>query len=214
MRRSPLMLAIMLLLLAGCSSKTKKETQQVSEQADSGKTASDQPDQKVEIQEIATRFVRAYLSQDSAKVNALIHPELGLTIILRIGAGDRFQQISTLDFANPLPGFYPYPTFQNDYGITFASLPTYSCEHEKWSKDGWFIDTTTHPNTLSSLAAFLDRVEEQEIPAEEIQKMKTLEQTSYRVILTGKESVIFHITNYQNAWYVTLLDRAYSSCDA
>ncbi|KAF5308623.1 hypothetical protein FQR65_LT18034 [Abscondita terminalis] len=79
-----------------------------------------------ELLESITQQQEAAIDQQRFNALTLIHPELGLTIILRIGAGDRFQQISTLDFANPLPGFYPYPTFRNEYGITFASLPTYS----------------------------------------------------------------------------------------
>ncbi|MBE8713003.1 hypothetical protein [Sphingobacterium hungaricum] len=167
---------------------------------------------KQDLMNVITRFARAYLSQDNGKANALIHPDLGLVVIYRPGAMDTFTKVDSLDFKNPIPAHYAYETFSNQYALTFGSLPKLDCGNLSWDKQGFFCDTTENATTLSTLSSFYKEINEP-FPLEEGQ-ITELEKDSYRVILVDQSDLIFHVKRYENNWYVTVLDRAYSGCDA
>lgn len=166
------------------------------------------------LSEVITRFVRAYASQDNGKANQLVHPELGLTIIYRPGVSDSYVKVDSMDFSNPVPSYYSYPKFTNEAVLTYDKLPIYSCETEQWDKEGFYCDTTVHPNQLSAIALFEQEFNELQFTDEMIAALKKEEQESYRIIITAREPLVFHVRKYKNAWYVTTLDRAYAGCDA
>lgn len=167
-----------------------------------------------DLTEVITRFVRAYASKDNNKVNRLIHPDLGFTIIYRPGAADTFVQVDSINFSKSVPDYFPYPTIKNDYALVFEKLPEFDCGREKWTKLGFFCDTTSHPNQLSNIVAFEKEFDESTLPEEQLDKIEVNEAASFRVILTLDTPLVFHVQRYQGAWYVTTLDRAYAGCDA
>ena len=166
------------------------------------------------LSDVITKFVRAYVSKDNGKVNALIHPEIGITVIYRPGVADTFVKVDSMDFSKPVPNYYAYPELSNDYVLTYEKLPEFDCGTEKWDKQGFFCDTTSHPLQLSNIAAFEDEFEEGKFSDEDLEQIEKSEQESFRVILTTSEPLIFHVRKYQGKWYVTTLDRAYAGCDA
>ncbi|KGE14729.1 hypothetical protein [Sphingobacterium deserti] len=208
MRKIILAFCCVATLLAACNSSNKKSE----ETKDSVSTTMRPSDEAQAMTEVITRFTRAYLSQDSEKANALIHPDLGLYIIYRPGAMDNYQQVERLDFKKPVPEHFPYTSFENDYVLSFAELPHYDCGGEKWDKLGFFCDSTKQANQLAQITAFKQEFEQ--IDATTVNTIKELEKDSYRVILTNAENLIFHIKKYKGSWYVTVLDRAYGWCDA
>jgi len=164
------------------------------------------------ISEAITRFARAYLTQDQEKANALIHPDLGLYIIYRPGVADTYQKVDSIDFNRPVPEYFPYTTFENDYVLTFEKLPAFDCGEEKWDKLGFFCDTTSQARQLTTIATFdqeFNGMNEADLVA-----IKQLEKDTFRVILTRDENLIFHVKKHQDKWYVFVLDRAYAWCDA
>lgn len=167
-----------------------------------------------QISEVITKFVRAYISQDQQKINALLHPDLGLTIIYRPGVADVFTRVDSIDFTKPVPEYFAYPKFNNDYVLTFEKLPDYDCGTEKWSKEGFFCDTSRHPDQLSNIALFQKEFNDKKFSDEQIESIKLNEKNTYRIVLTASENLIFHVEMYQGQWYVTTLDRAYAGCDA
>ncbi|WP_140936776.1 hypothetical protein [Sphingobacterium lumbrici] len=199
------------MLLFSCCNQNKSKEQGAQ---DSTQIKVPQSEEEIEqLSEVITRFVRAYINQDNQKANALIHPELGLTVIHRPGVADVFTRVDSIDFAHPIPEYFPYPTFSNDYALTFESLPTFDCGTEKWTKEGFFCDTTSHPDQLSRIAAFQKEFNQQEFSEAQIEKIKDTEKKSYRVILTSSEPLIFHLQQQEGVWYITVLDRAYAGCD-
>lgn len=205
--------AFFALYISSCSNSKQENTD--NEALDSIAALEQRPNELAnELTETITRFVRAYNSQDSQKTNAVIHPETGLYVIYRPGAIDRYEHIDRLDFDHPIPSVRKHASFENNYALTFESAPKFSCETEKWNKEGFFCDTTAHPNRLGFLADFLNEHNESDISDEEIKQFHELEGESYQVILTTDEPLIFHVTRLGDGWYVTLLDRAYGSCDA
>ncbi|SFS75798.1 hypothetical protein [Sphingobacterium wenxiniae] len=200
-------LLISSIFAVSCNSSSKKNEDN-KDAADSIATF----EQTQQLPEVITRFARAYISQDNDKVNALIHPDLGLYIIYRPGASDVYAHVSRIDFSNPVPNHFPYTTFQNDYTLTFEKLPVFDCGSEKWDKLGFFADTTATANQLTTIAIF--RQEFENVSAAEVAQIKELEKDTYRIILTVNENLVFHVKKYEGAWYVIVLDRAYGWCDA
>ncbi|MFZ4261546.1 hypothetical protein ACFRAE_05855 [Sphingobacterium sp. HJSM2_6] len=203
-----------LLVFSSCNSSNKQQQQHLDS---SKRIAINNPEQIKQISEVITRFARAYLSQDQAKINALIHPEQGIAIIHRPGAADRYTIVDAIDFKHPVPSYYAYETFSNEQVLTFESLPSYDCGKEQWEKIGFFTDTTKNSGTqlLETIAKFLDEYEQIAYDEAIKSKINALETGSYRVILALQDHhLIFHVKQFEEIWYVTILDRAYASCDA
>lgn len=201
--------AILLIIIASCGPSQKK----TEETKDTATTVAVTPTQdSLSAEEVITRFTRAYLSQDNEKANALIHPDLGLYIIFRPGVADTYEHVKSLDFKKPVPEHFFYGTFENNYVLSFQKLPQFDCSKDKWTKQGFFCDSTETPHQLSQIVDF--KKEFEPVTAQESQQIKTIEKDSYRIILTGGDNLIFHIKKYNGTWYVTVLDRAYGWCDA
>ncbi|HMR18042.1 MAG TPA: hypothetical protein PKA53_01970 [Sphingobacterium sp.] len=166
------------------------------------------------ISEVITRFVRAYTSKDNEKVNRLIHPDLGLYVIYRPGVADNFVKTDSINFASPVPDYYPFPDLTNAYALTFEKLPVFSCDDFTWDKEGFICDTTLHPTQLTQIAIFENEFNEGTYSRKALETLENNEKASFRVVVTAENPLIFHVQCYEGAWYVTVLDRAYGGCDA
>ena len=207
-------LSIGLLLFASCNNSKKSDKQQ---QDSIPQVSMNNPEEIQQISEVISRFARAYLSQDNDKINALINPETGIAIIHRPGVADTYTLVDSIDFKNPVPAHYAYETFQNDQVLTFAPIPEFDCGKDKWTKIGFFCDTTasTTHKPLETIAKFLAEFEDVKFDEAKKKEIEALENGAYRVILAQeKNSLIFHVKKFKNGWFVTILDRAYGSCDA
>ena len=212
MYRHHISLVLLFVLLISCNQgkKSDKVTSQDSVIAVAPVTV----EQQNQLSEVITRFVRAYSSKDNAKANALIHPEIGIYIIYRPGAGDTFVKMDSLDFSNPIPEVFAYPELTIDFPLTYEKLPSFDCGTEKWDKVGFVCDTTSHPNQLSNIAAFEDEFDENKFSEDDLIQIERAEKESYRIIITSDYPLVFHVRKFNGAWYVTTLDRAYAGCDA
>lgn len=210
MRNSFLFMAIILLATAACGPAKKKNE----ETKDTVAAAIDTSSVPVEssLSQVITEFAQAFKTQDQQKINKHIHPDLGLYIIYRPGAGDEYTHTDSINFKKPVPEHFPYTKIKATDSITYAKLPEFDCGTDRWSRHGFFCDTTKTPKQLSDILAF--KKEFEPVSSAEIKKIKSLEQDSYRVILTRGDNLIFHIKKYKNAWYITTLDRSYGWCDA
>lgn len=199
-------------LLVACGQGTKK---QEGEKKDSAEVVTPVTIEETnQLTEVITRFVRAYISRDNDKVNRLIHPDLGFTVIYRPGVSDTFVKMDSIDFAKPVPAYFPYPDVQNNYMLTFEKLPEFDCGTEKWNKLGFFCDTVKHPNQLSNIVAFEKEFDESRFSERQLEQLEKSEAESFRIIVTSDTPLVFHVQMYQGNWYVTTLDRAYAGCDA
>lgn len=200
--------SLVLVLSVSCR-ETKKQQE---ETKDTLATVVDSPLDSPSMQDVILGFVAAYNDQDTAKLNAYIHPDLGLYIIYTPGVGDVYQKVQGLDFKNPVPEHFPYNKVNHDYSLRFESLPEFDCSKDRWTKKGFFCDSTATPDQLALILDF--KKDYESIPKAETEQIKMIEKDSYRVILTKNDNLIFHIKRYKDAWYVTVLDRAYGWCDA
>lgn len=204
-----LMLFTLTLLLATSCRETKKQTEQTK---DTVVTTIEPLQDTTSMQDVILGFAAAYNTQDTAKTNAYIHPELGLYIIYTPGVADVYQKVKGLDFKKPVPEHFPYSKAKNEYNLRYESLPEFDCGKDRWTKLGFFCDSTATPDQLSQILDF--KRDYENIPKTEVEQIKMIEKDSYRVILTKNDNLIFHVKRYKGAWYVTVLDRAYGWCDA
>lgn len=204
-----------IVLLGSCNNSQKSASAQ---QDTVTRSSLNKPEEIQQISEVITRFARAYLSQDNEKVNALIHPEHGLAVIYRPGVMDDFKLVDSFDFKSPVPESYPYVTFENDKMLTFEPLPEFKCDTDKWTKYGFSSDTTA-----TSVTHLLDTIMKYQAEYNEVKyndiikaRVSALEDGSYRVILNPSDEhfLIFHVKQFDGAWFVTVLDRSYGNCDA
>lgn len=160
-------------------------------------------------------IVAAFNKQDSNALNDYIDKTVGYYTIYRPGVQAIYTHAATFDFNHPVPDYYPYPHTSFSGKLTLGQLPIYDCGKETWNKKGLFCNNKQHPTELSHTAKFMNEISDAKISNAELKKLKDLEAKSYRVILTDKNApLIFHITKKDDKWIFTVLDRAYSGCDA
>lgn len=203
---------LFVLFFASCGEGNKKQEEEKKDSAEQVLPVT--VEARNELAEVITRFVRAYENRDEGKVNKLIHPELGFTVIYRPGVSDTFVKVDSIDFAKAIPEYYPYPSVKNGYALTFATLPEFDCGTEKWTKEGFFCDTTSHPNQLSNIVAFEKEFDQHLFSESQLEELEKSEEESFRVMVTLDVPLVFHVQRYRGNWYVTVLDRAYAGCDA
>lgn len=205
--------AVVLLLLYACN---QNSNQQKTSTADSLKEIIHIPEQiqRNQMDSVILGFAEAYIIRNQKEANSYVHPVLGLTVIYRPGVSNQFVKIDSLDFSDPSPDYYPYPEISGQGKLIYAKLPTYDCAQECWSKLGFYCDTTLRPRELSGIVQFEREFEKNTYTQEDLDLILEAEASSYRIIMTTDNPLIFHIEKYQGNWYVTTLDRAYGGCDA
>lgn len=161
-----------------------------------------------------TKVIKAFKDKTS-DINAMIHPKTGLFIVHRPGIFDTYIKLSKIDFKNPSE-YLPRSDFEPSYTLNYESLPTYDCDEEKWSKTGLYCDLTTRDHLLSETAYNMKKQDLGTITPETIETFKALEQDSHRVVLVDKNgnAFIFYLTQIENKWYVTILDKVSGDCSA
>jgi len=122
MRNLFLTAVIAVLFFNSCNQTTKPNT----ETKDSTATIVElnEVESSSNIDQVIHAFVKAYGNKSNAGVNALVHPDLGLKIIYRPGAADTYTQVDSIDFAKPLPSYFPYPTIISDFSsLNYEAVP-------------------------------------------------------------------------------------------
>lgn len=217
MKRFALFLGLVTFLVASCQNNQKREEQDidpVEKTTDSLEQIAADTANRPFISATVQQFIQAYNTQNNQAVNELIHPEVGITVIHRPGAIDRFNKLDKFDFEDPVPSYYPYVTAEHAYTITYGAIPIFSCETESWNKQGLFVDDTEQPNRLMTIAEHEDKYEDIKVDAERRNHIEKAEKDSHRVVLTTDTPLVFYVKEIDGKWYVTVLDRAYGDCSA
>lgn len=162
------------------------------------------------------KVVNAFAERDETTINQLIHKEFNLVVLFRRGVFDEYVITDKIKFDQPIPEYLPYFGFKELTEIKYDKLPEFSCEEEGWSKRRLFCNVDNSNKLLSNIAKNLKKNRNPEIPHDEIKRFERVEYSGRRVILTdGKEGeLIFHLTKFNDSWYLTVLDRATSDCSA
>lgn len=213
-----LFLLISCCLGASCTNTKKQENSESIQDSnvfvDQSNPSANLNDDRRFVSDIVTAFIKAYNERDNEKINSYIHPEAGIMFIHRPGAMDWFEKVSKIDFERPVPSYYPYANADHTYQIEYEVAPKYDCASEKWNKMGLFVDLTTATNLLNPIAANLNEFDDVQLDTDYRKQIQLAEKDSYRVVLTTPTPLIFHVKQFGDRWYVTILDRGYADCGA
>lgn len=169
------------------------------------------------------KVLQGFQKQDSSTINTLIHKDIGLYVVFRVGVPNVYAQVDGLDFHAPIPGYLPYSSLSNqtlraNRKVTrYGKLPQFNCDTESWSQNGLSVGNLgQETDLLSDIAMFAKQYDSAEISDEEIATLKNLESKSRRVVLTSQngDELVFHLSHIEGRWYLTLLDRVTSDCSA
>lgn len=168
------------------------------------------------LDKVIATVATAFEKQDAATLNSLIDKEMGLTVVFRRGTFDELQTISAINFAQPVPEHVPFPVPAKVAAVQFQALPTYDCEAMTWSKSGLFCDTTQRNTLLTTTVANRAEFGLDTLPPATVKAYADREARTRRVIFasTDGKTLIFHLTQSQGRWFLTLIDRVTDDCSA
>ena len=166
-----------------------------------------------------SEIANAFAKKNIAAVNKYINPDAGVYIITRPGAMDAAVNQKKLDVKNPFTFAYPYKDTSQvkKHKITFGTAPKYDCGTEKWDKKGFIADTTTKYHRITDVLYMTGKYGGEKLSPEEIEKIKTLENSSRKVVFTGLckgKGLVFYLSFINNKWYLLLIDTVASNCEA
>jgi len=168
---------------------------------------------KSPLEEMIIKTVKAYQNKDEKILNELIIRDFGIAYIYRPGIYDFFTKSKKISFSETLPDHWVLGEIaiaESDYKVHFEALPYSECDGEMWNKPhGIYCDTRTTYGTLSYLAKRDNEFGFQERSAAEIKKLKEIEKRSHRVTVIDKGGgyFTFHVTFWQDKWYLIIIDR-------
>ena len=149
------------------------------------------------------KVVKAFKDKDAATLNKMIHKDHKLTVIFRSGVFNEYTTTDNMGFDKPVPRNWTYPEVKTIPGLKYETLPDYSCDTEKWSKQGLYCNTEARSKLLSKTAHNLKVYAEVDIAQEVIDNFKALESKSHRVVfINGDTALIFYLTLIDNTWYL------------
>ena len=163
------------------------------------------------LEKTIIKTLLAYVSEDEATLNSLIHSDFGIAFLFRRGATHNAAVADSISFANPIPEYLPYDVwFKPDFTIRFGALPEFCWLDIKWNKpSGIYIDTINVDTSLSRIAKFEKKHEIKNWSACDIKRFQEIEQKSHKVIAVGETpgAFIFWLAFIENKWYLTIIDR-------
>jgi hypothetical protein len=162
------------------------------------------------------QIIIAFSKQDSATISKYIDKKIGLYQLDRVGVFDNYNHFNTFSFSDTS---YPQVLFRQSKNVTplplqYASLPTWDCENETWSKKGLFVDTTRTDHLLSKICKDRNKVRPDNIPNKTIQFFYDLETKSRRMVLYDNKDIelVFYLSYLNGKWFLTIIDNVTSDC--
>ena len=152
--------------------------------------------------------------RDSTGLSKFIDKKAGVYILLVIGTKETYEHFSTIGFSDTTYPNYPFYDNVKFSTIKYASLPTFDCGTEKWTKKGLYVDTTKIDHRVSKIAKWRNKNYQDNIPSKTISKFIDLENKSRRVVVAENngEELIFYLTYVNNKWVLTIIDKATCDC--
>jgi hypothetical protein len=179
-----------------------------------------QSKKQVDFEKAVKEIVTAFNKDDDHTLNKYIDPKTKIYLLYRLGIFDRHYKYDKINFKDTSYPMMFLKTKMKFTKLTYDKLPTYSCDKEKWTKAGLFVDTTKIYYTLSTICKNLNSSvykDEKGISQKEIAYYKKLEQQSRRIVCTIKsnnEDLIFHLLYKNGKWYIWIIDKVASDCSA
>jgi hypothetical protein len=179
-------------------------------------SAQSQNPKEISFKKTLQEVVRICIKKDSVSLLKYIDKKTGIYLIYRPGVSDNFANYEALSFNETT---YPYVTVSADINATvlkYTKLPAFSCENEKWSKTGCFVDTTKTDHLLSKTAKNMVDFFEVDISTKTIADFQKLESKSRRVVIVtpAGNNFVLYLSYIDSKWYLTIIDLVTGDCGA
>ncbi len=176
-----------------------------------------QINKEADFKETVFEVIKAFSEQDSIQLQKLIDKDIKVFVVHRMGVFDTFYTTSSIHFSQKYPEVLftfskEIPTKAN---IRTGSLPTFSCETEKWIKNGLYVNPNKKDYILSKIAKDTNQYNEGNYTAKDIAYYQDVEKMSRRVVYVTKEqSLVFYLSYSKQKWVLTILDFVTNDCSA
>ena len=164
---------------------------------------------KTAISEILTLASKKNIKKLNEKY---IYKDYGVYDIHRIGVPDRFKLLS--EIPKKTKGWSIYHSLvriENNQQKLVEDTIEFDCDKFVWNKEGLFYTKTITNPLLSQIMKYETENEGNKFSEEVIKKIQFIEKNSVRIIDT-KSNLIFYLTNINDIWYITLVDRVTTDC--
>lgn len=160
--------------------------------------------------------VQLLVNKDSVGIKKYIDKNTGVFLIFRPGAMDNYSNFETIGFNDQAYPNINIPANIKSTAIKYGKLPSYSCEKERWSKIGCYVDTTKVDHLLSNTAKNMVEYMEVEISKQEIKRLFDLEVISRKIVIVNQsgEGIVLYLSYINKKWYLTIIDEVSDDCSA
>lgn len=171
------------------------------------------------LQTTAVQVLQALAKRDSAALSRFINPELGIWMIHRPGAIDYIEHGFTV---SPPPKIQ-YPWVMGPFkqlektAVLTKGLNKFSCDSNVWQKIGFLYCDTCNDNKLAIIQDFM--IEWKLAEVTENQKKLAAKALNgdvkfWYVEDRTERGLVFHLTELNGKWWLTILNFVESDCGA
>jgi hypothetical protein len=165
---------------------------------------------KKEIQAVATKIFNLLYKKDTATLNKnYIHPKYGFYILHRMGTLDQFTKYKEIDSY-----ILKFLNFNKKSKLKIYWQSTnFSCEYEKWDKEGIFI---TYNKPYSHIKDIISFIEENNITTYSKAQKESVDflSTNNYILVNTQLDIIVYIKKIDNKYYITHIDTLQNDCSA
>lgn len=172
---------------------------------------------KTAFEKAVKDIVTAFKQKNNTAFKKYVDAKAGLYLLYRQGVFDQYARMKTIDLkAIGFPEIAVQYTGTTKISLRYGRMPEYSCDSEKWSKNGAFADTSGKLYQLSETAKNLVKYEVVDIPKKEIKALEAFEKGNWKVIVADKngQSCVFYLMYKNNRWYISIIDTVTTDCSA
>jgi hypothetical protein len=175
--------------------------------------------QEADFKKTCYNIAEAFAKKNIAALNKYIDLQTGVYVITRPGAIDQSMNYKKLETKNEWMQHYPYKDSVKitKYKLTYGNAPRFNCGDNKWDKKGFVADSSSKNDRLSSLLSMRSQYENEQHTSEEMEKVKTLEKNSRRVVFTEiakGRGLVFHLALINGKWHLFIIDTVAGNCEA
>lgn len=206
------LLFVFMFLLSGCNVKNISLPNVVSNEKKELKREEISPELKSKINEI----VNTILNNDINTINEkYINKDFGFYNVHKSDEGVKLVNLQKAIYTvenslfDEITDLVKYASQDSKNHIFYEEDVKFNCSPNNdalygWNKEGLFLSDNLDINLPELLKSYSSYKEE------DFKKAELINKTSYKVVLTPYLS--FYLTKIDNKWYITLFDRATSSC--
>jgi len=170
------------------------------------------------LEDAIIKTIKAFQNKDKGTLDKLVLNDFGIALVNMGGLYWRMNVYDKIPFDNiegPALTPFGHKNFITDYNISFEELPFFDCREKTWSKPRGkiYCDTTQVGGIREGIA----RTENEYLGGTwarlDVDQFRAVEEKSYKIMAIGKEDgvFIFHLTFWQNEWFLTEIE-SFETC--